>query len=577
MSLISNLFNASTAAWSAFRRTFGDPSQTFSSGFNYTPSSGTGSGFNATNMPDFGLLWALYNGSRFEKGMGGWDAYKSRYTLYRGMRDVYNPTHRLVEFYAESIYPGVLSEDGCDLPDGTPLAIPFAEDVDPALKDAIAQFWQWSNFQAQKSIIPRYGAALGSVLVEIDDDYLAGKVTSKVWWPGFVDGLQLDSSGNVKSYALQYKVKDETSMATVVYRKEVDIFAIREYRDRQLVKESVNPYGFAPAVWYKHSDTGAVYGAPAIDGSIAKIDELNSLASHVHDQVHKVIGAPLIAWTKSFIEPLFGQSKRPQGENEFSPTPAIGLDSENLLLLKGAEGGRIDSLAGNLNLADTITYMKELISELESDHPELSYNRQMREMSTLTGPAASRVMSDVLGKLTERSAAYDLQTQKLLAMAVAIAGFRLNKGDWDIDENGFTQTISEQQEKFRPFGLDSYRKGQLDVIILPRQLVKPTYQEKATEKLAFWQAAAAGVTAGAPLQFILKDMGLSDEELTELNTLVAAQEAQQQAQMATQQAHQLEMAKAQGQQGQNQGQGQGPGLPIISGQALAITGRASTD
>jgi hypothetical protein len=86
-------------------------------------------------------------------------------------------------------------------------------------------------------------------------------------------------------------------MATVVYRKEVDIFSIREYRDRQLIKEIDNPYGFAPAVWYKHSDTGAVYGAPAIDGSIAKIDELNSLASHAHDQVHKVIGAPLIAWT----------------------------------------------------------------------------------------------------------------------------------------------------------------------------------------------------------------------------------------------------------------------------------------
>jgi hypothetical protein len=415
MSLMTNFFNASTAAWSAFRRTFGDPSQTFSTGFEYTPNTGIGSGFNATNMPDFGLLWALYNGSRFDKGMASWSAYKSRYGLYRDMRDVYNPTHRLVEFYAESIYPGVLSEDGNDLPDGTSLAIPFAEDIKPELKDAIAQFWQWTNFQAQKSIIPRYGAALGSVLVEIDDDYLAGKVTAKIWWPGFVDGLQLDNSGNVKSYALQYKIKDDTTMATVVYRKEVDIFSIREYRDRQLIKEIDNPYGFAPAVWYKHSDTGAVYGAPAIDGSIAKIDELNSLASHAHDQVHKVIGAPLIAWTRSFIEPLFSQSKRPPGENEFAPTPTSGGENENILLLKGAEGGRVDSLAGNLNLADTITYMKELINELESDHPELAYNREMRAMSTLTGPAASRVMSDVLGKLSERAASYDQANYKTLS------------------------------------------------------------------------------------------------------------------------------------------------------------------
>jgi hypothetical protein len=546
MSLMTNFFNASTAAWSAFRRTFGDPSQTFSTGFEYTPNTGIGSGFNATNMPDFGLLWALYNGSRFDKGMASWSAYKSRYGLYRDMRDVYNPTHRLVEFYAESIYPGVLSEDGNDLPDGTSLAIPFAEDIKPELKDAIAQFWQWTNFQAQKSIIPRYGAALGSVLVEIDDDYLAGKVTAKIWWPGFVDGLQLDNSGNVKSYALQYKIKDDTTMATVVYRKEVDIFSIREYRDRQLIKEIDNPYGFAPAVWYKHSDTGAVYGAPAIDGSIAKIDELNSLASHAHDQVHKVIGAPLIAWTKSFIEPLFSQSKRPPGENEFAPTPTSGGENENILLLKGAEGGRVDSLAGNLNLADTITYMKELISELESDHPELAYNREMRAMSTLTGPAASRVMSDVLGKLSERAASYDQQSLKLFQMAVAIAGFRLNGGFWNQDENGFSQTISTQQEKFRPYNLDSYRKGQIDLAILPRQLIRPTNQEKAAEKLALWQGVQAAVTAGAPLEFVLKDAGFSEEELKELATLIQQKQAQEQAQLKVQQDHQLAIAQAQG-------------------------------
>jgi hypothetical protein len=547
MSLMTNFFNASSAAWSAFRRTFGDPSQTFSTGFEYTPNTGVGSGFNATNMPDFGLLWALYNGSRFEKGMASWSAYKSRYGLYRDMRDVYNPTRRLVEFYAESIYPGVLSEDGNDLPDGTSLAIPFAEDVDPKLKDAIAQFWQWTNFQAQKSIIPRYGAALGSVLVEIDDDYLGGKVTSKIWYPGFVDGLQLDNSGNVKSYALQYKIKDDATMATVVYRREVDIFAIREYRDRQLVKEAPNPYGFAPAVWYKHSDTGAVYGAPAIDGSIAKIDELNSLASHVHDQVHKVIGAPLIAWTTSLIDPLFGRSKRPPGENEFAPTPTTGGENENILLLKGAEGGRIDSLAGNLNLADTITYMKELISELESDHPELAYNREMRAMSTLTGPAASRVMSDVLGKVSERAASYDLQTQKLFQMAVAIAGFRLNNGDWGQDENGFAQAITAQQEKFRPFTLKSYTSGTLDLAILPRQLIRPTNSEKAQEKLSLWQGVQAAVTAGAPLEFVLKDAGFSQEELTELATLIQQQQKQEQAVMQAQQSHQLAMAKVQGQ------------------------------
>jgi hypothetical protein len=197
--------------------------------------------------------------------------------------------------------------------------------------------------------------------------------------------------------------------------------------------------------------------------------------------------------------------------------------------LKGAEGGRVDSLAGNLNLADTITYMKELISELESDHPELAYNREMRAMSTLTGPAASRVMSDVLGKLSERAASYDQQSLKLFQMAVAIAGFRLNGGFWNQDENGFSQTISPQQEKFRPYNLDSYRKGQIDLAILPRQLIRPTNQEKAAEKLALWQGVQAAVTAGAPLEFVLKDAGFSEEELKELATLIQQKQQQEQA------------------------------------------------
>jgi hypothetical protein len=90
-------------------------------------------------------------------------------------------------------------------------------------------------------------------------------------------------------------------------------------------------------------------------------------------------------------------------------------------------------------------------------------------------------------------------------------------------------------------------------------LIRPTNSEKAQEKLSLWQGVQAAVTAGAPLEFVLKDAGFSQEELTELATLIQQQQKQEQAVMQAQQSHQLEMAKVQGPQQQPGQQGQGQG------------------
>jgi hypothetical protein len=81
--------------------------------------------------------------------------------LYRHIRLIYNPTRRLVDFYPRVVYPGVLSEDGLNLPDGIQSAVPFPKDMPPKLKKAIAQFWQWSNFASLKSRQPREAAKFG--------------------------------------------------------------------------------------------------------------------------------------------------------------------------------------------------------------------------------------------------------------------------------------------------------------------------------------------------------------------------------------------------------------------------------
>lgn len=459
----------------------------------------------------YALLWSYYNSSLFDRGssaFGVWSAYKAAYTLYHNIRMIYNPTRRLVDFYAGAIYPGVLTTDAEDLPDGVPCAIPFDEDMDEQLKEAIGQYWIWSNWQAKKSVEVRYGAALGSVLVEVVDDVDRGKVTTDIVWPGFVSDLDVDSAGNVKAYSLTYQAQDDDGY--FMFRKDVTPNDFRFYRNDQPFTNSdhravePNPYGFVPAVWIKHSDTGSLIGSPAIAASLGKIDELNNLMSHTHDQVHKVIGAPAVLWSSGGVRSLFETQKRSTTEITSEET-VRQADQEGLLLLKGPADGRVDSLAGNLPLADVVLMGDKLLAEIEADHPELTYWQQLREMSQVTGPAAARLVGDVAARVGEAAANYDQQNIKLFQMAVAIGGYRANSGAW--------RNMSPKQQKFLPFNLDSYQRGDLDFEILPRPLLKSTNLEKSMELQAFWTAVKTAHDATVPVETALRSMGWADEQI----------------------------------------------------------------
>nr|BBH90150.1 hypothetical protein KTC_49010 [Thermosporothrix sp. COM3]BBH90215.1 hypothetical protein KTC_49660 [Thermosporothrix sp. COM3]BBH90280.1 hypothetical protein KTC_50310 [Thermosporothrix sp. COM3] len=457
---------------------------------------------------EYALLWSYYNNSMFDRVSNAWSAYKAKYNLYRNIRMIYNPTKRLVDFYAGVVYPGALSEDGRALPDGAPVAIPFSSDTPTELVQAIAQFWAWNNWQSRKSVIVRYGAALGSVLIELIDDIERGKITSEIVWPGYVKSLELDAAGNIKGYVIEYTAKDEAG--SYQYRKEVDKGSFRYFRDDRpydygFGAEIENPYGFVPAVWIRHCDTGSDHGSPAIAGSLGKIDELNNLVSHIHDQVHKVIGAPLVLWTDGNVNNLFGAKKR-GSTNDFDE-PAS--EQESLLMLKGPKDGKVDSLAGNLDLSAANIYIDKLLAEIEQDHPELIFYRELRSMSQVTGPAASRLVGDVASRVQEAQANYDQACISLFRMACAMGGFRANSGAWG-------RSLTRQQQKFLPFSLESYQRGELDMSIMPRPLLTPTRLEQAQEKQAIWQGVNLAVQAGAPLEFVLRGEGWTDEELAQL-------------------------------------------------------------
>src|SRR2546421_5203871 len=546
---MQNAWNNFQTNWAAMRRVFEEPAYDYIQQNIYQ------------RELEYMLLWAYYNGSMFDKtarllnmwsttgwSTRTWDTYKANYSLPRNIRLIYNPCRRIVDFYQGAIYPGVLSEDGEDLPDGVQSAIPFSKDTSPQIKTAVAQLWQWNNWQERMHTEIMYAAALGDCLVEIVDYLDEGKVCFEMPWPGYVFDMDLDHAGNVKSYILEYGTWTEDE-GFYRYKKIVDKDYFQYFKNDEpfdygngAIVENV--YGFVPAVWFKHNSTGGDRGSPAIAGSMPLIDELNGQASLTHDQVRKVVGAPLIMWAKGSIQNLFGQTKRGATSDFDEPMS----DQESILMLKGSENGRIDSLAGQLDIAAAYIVVDKLLTQIEKDYPELTFYEQLRSMSQVTGPAVQRMMGDVETRVSKAQTKYDSGNIRVFQMALAIAGYRASNGDWG--------PLNSQQQKFLPFNLDSYARGDLNMAIVPRPLLKSTELEDAQEDQAESTSAQAWVNAGVPLEIVLKRLGWTEQEIAEYQQAKQKEDAANQAKFEQQQQTMQKYQPAQTQQDKNNPQNQ---------------------
>jgi hypothetical protein len=452
-------------------------------------------------------LWEYYSNNAFEN-LDVWSEYKRQHGLYRYIRQIYNPTARLVEFYT-TLYPGVLTTDAKRVPDGTPLAIPLARDTSPELRSAIGSFWEMSNWQEQMHVMLRYAAALGNVLVKINDEVDRGRVSAQVVWPGLISDIELDTAGNVQRYVLEYDIEDEDG-GIKLYREEVDKEKVsitlddKPYNANGMGSTYANPYGFVPACWLRFNNLGSVYGAPVTWHSIGKIDELNNLASQTHDQINKMLESPIMVKggkNVRTLQDLIGSRKTQPTADD--PDPYSSRDS--LDILYGPPDAGLETLS--FDVSQAMEAIEGVIKELENDFPELSVFNVLRQMTQTTGPAVEKLSSDVKSRFTRTAAAADRQTVKLIQMGLAIGGWRANTGAWT--------DLTRKQEVFKPFSLDSYKAGDLDFDIDMRPLLPDAKGEVYTVEASRWTAFQQALNAGAPLEFLLRDDGWDETRITE--------------------------------------------------------------
>lgn len=443
------------------------------------------------------LLYELHNGIAYDD-MDSWQDYKSRHGLYRWLRPIWSHAQQLVDFYAYRIYNGAIPIDGLTLPDGVKGSVPFSPFTNMELaKAANGLLTDW-NFQSIGPMLVAYTATIGELLVELRDNPATGRVAMHFIWPGLVKDIILDEAENIVSYSLEYDVTEkerniDTNMYTTVrykYRREVDANSIRTYKDGVLhpfngePASIPNPYGFVPAVWFRHIKRMGVRGEPAIVGTIAAADEVNSLLSHLIDKTHVKLKSPILVSgnlspnaMQRAIGSLMTQAKRP-----FTSSMGGRQDGrEELDILEAPQGTKIDTL--DIKLEDSRQIVNLLINNIEKNCPEITVFNEMRGMTQITGPAAARLFGDIEPKFRTIASGYDQQLRKLLQMGIAISGWRVGNGDWNGTRNRNVDGtpaagLTELQQRFTQFNLGSFATGAMNIDILPRQLFEPTDRER---------------------------------------------------------------------------------------------------
>jgi hypothetical protein len=157
------------------------------------------------------IFWSMYENTVYREIHKWARTYKTKYGLYRYIRNIYNPAYRLGEFWKTHLWGGTLD---LETKEGS---LPIVTDNE-SLRLALAQLWRWSNWYVRKDVASLYGAVMGDVFLQVVDDVDRGKVYLDVMHPGIVSDITVDAFGNIKAYKIEESRKSpEKGDRTVTY------------------------------------------------------------------------------------------------------------------------------------------------------------------------------------------------------------------------------------------------------------------------------------------------------------------------------------------------------------------------
>lgn len=475
------------------------------------------------NVSRLAYLNAWYDGTVFGANSPFRGGLIQQFYLYVDTRVVWNPYPDIIDFWAGIIYPGNITEEM-----DQKSAIPLKPNTPPRLAAAAYQFLKWGNWNVNKNVVERYNANCGNALVVIEDDIEHGRVYPRIVWPAHVKSVSQDTQGNVKSYVLEYPVDivdDRGVVSTKIYREEADAQEFRTFLEdkphdfSQDGRGAVwpNEYGFVPAVYKYHKRTLTSAGIPAVAHGLAELAAINSIESHLDDQVHKAIDPDSILWGGQGLIPLLrrkikdqltgtGGGKRGQAEDDAQQ----GSRRDHRRLWAGPMGGQVDQLTGAAEVSEGGVYLEEKKKHWLQKYPEKTVYDTLRTMPDISGRAAEILLGDITPKVVERRAEADPQTVKMMQMGISIGGLRRLQrvGGWGAGKE------ESAQSRFDGFDLSSYGTGALQMEIDERPFV-PDPPLSAQERVDLMLVYHDGM--GVNRQWLLKNIeGKDDAEIAEM-------------------------------------------------------------
>lgn len=448
------------------------------------------------------IFWALYENTVYRDVHNWAKLYRSTFGLYRYIRNIYNPSYRLGEFWKGHLMGGAMDLEAGD-GKAVPSCLPIVTDND-AIRPALSQVFRSSNWQTNKDVLSLWGSVMGDVILKVNDDTAKGKVYLQIVNPGTLSSVEKDLAGNIKGYVIEEtRLDPEGTNKTVIYKeiasRNGDNVHYQTFKNDSpfawngTASDWEEGYGFVPMVAIQHNNVGLEWGWSELHPEQSMFREVDDLASKLSDQIRKMVDSP---WLFVGVE---NPSKR--GNSNPSPTMTQPTSSstnkepgrEEIPALYGPIGSDAKPLVSNLDITATSNYIETILKKIERDYPELA-----QDMNNIQGDISGRALrlhrEPIEDKVKQRRASYDDGLVRALQMSISIGAFR-------------------SYPAFTAFSLDSFQQGDLTFNIGDRPVFAKDKADDLDVEQQFWTVAGLAKTAGLPLEIFLEKQGWSKEEI----------------------------------------------------------------
>ena len=461
------------------------------------------------------LLFAMYQNTNYASVHTASIQLKTQNALYKYIRDIYNPSKRIIDFWKSHLWGGALDPaagDGGILPSALPI-ITDNEDH----RTAISELWKWSRWANQKDILTWMGVLYGDVGIKVITDRNNEHVFLQTVDPAQIEATKLDDFGRIMAYKLVDERIDptnsdnraiyqefaallrdeETGMLTGEVQfatfKDGKPFAWPENIDRGFPDPIyIRDLGFVPFIHIQNIPFGGPFGFSELQDTYTQINELNDIVSKTHDHMRLA----------SDVDVLFSGVDKPDATpTKTSSTGTVDDTQPNrekrLVHYAKDPQAKATPIQTQIDLGPALEVIRDQLEQIERDHPEIQLRRLQFSANAAEGTireARQEISSDVVNRRVN----YDTALTLAMQMAISIGG----------DENW---------EGYEPFSLESFANNELEFIIGNRPVFGQ--DEMSIAELAKRQGEAATLLQNSftisPLTFhaSAKVAGLSDEEI----------------------------------------------------------------